>query len=112
MSFLKKLPISFTGELHHIQLVNFSVEREEIETQIPEEIKVRLINGRAMISMVNVELKRMHPVFLSAAIKFNYRHVAFRLLVDDLKLNIEVRWQNGERNHTEMFALNCDSRAN
>lgn len=32
--------------------------------------------------------------------------------LDDIKLNIEVRWQNGDRNHTEMFGLNCDSRAN
>jgi len=87
MSFLKQLPTSFKGELHHIQLINFSLEADEITSFVPKEIKVRLINGRAIISMVNVELKKMHPTFLPSQIQFNYRHVAFRLLVDDAKLN-------------------------
>jgi len=86
MNFLKKLPISFKGELHHIQLVNFSVNAEEVAPFIPNEIKIRMINGRAMISMVNVELKKMYPTFLTSLMQFNYRHVGFRLLVDDSKL--------------------------
>ncbi|HYV94879.1 MAG TPA: DUF2071 domain-containing protein [Chitinophagales bacterium] len=87
MNFLKQLPISFKGELHHIQLVNFSVDAGEMAAFIPKEIKIRLINDRAMISMVNVELKRMHPTFLPSWMQFNYRHVAFRLLVDDSNLS-------------------------
>src|SRR5437762_11296068 len=87
MNFLKKLPISFKGELHNIQLINFSIEADEVAPFIPDEIKIRLINSKAMISMVKVELKRMHPTFVPTAMQFNYRHIAFRLLVDDSKLN-------------------------
>lgn len=32
--------------------------------------------------------------------------------LDEVKLNIEVRWAGSQGNHTEMFTLNCDSRAN
>jgi len=87
MNFLKHLPISFRGELHNIQLINFSVDADEVSAIVPKEIQVRLINGRAMISMVNVELEKMHPTFLPLWLQFNYRHVAFRLLADDSKLN-------------------------
>jgi hypothetical protein len=87
MSFLKKLPISFKGELHHIQLINFSVDADEVIAAVPKEIKIRLINGRAMISLVSVKLKHMHPTFLPAWMQFNYHHLGFRLLVDDAKLN-------------------------
>ena len=37
--------------------------------------------------MVDVKLKNMHPVFVPSFCHFNYRHVAFRLLVDDSTLN-------------------------
>ena len=60
MNILKKLPISFKGELHHIQLINFSIDADEVASFIPKEIKIGRINGRAMISMVNVELRMLN----------------------------------------------------
>src|SRR5262249_57206334 len=39
--------------------------------------------GRALVSLVNVLLSRMRPSFLPGLFGFSYRHVAFRLLVDD-----------------------------
>jgi hypothetical protein len=87
MDFLKKIPVKYMGELHEIKLVNFSVEKEEIEPMLPKGIKLREINGRAMISMVNVMLKNMHPSFVHESINFSYRHIAFRLLVEDAGLN-------------------------
>lgn len=86
MSLLRRLPIHYKGELHDVRLINFSVTREEVSGKVPANIKVRDFNGRAMISMVDVKLKNMRPVALPF-LRFNYRHVAFRLLVDDSQYN-------------------------
>lgn len=86
MSLLKRLPIHYKGELHDVRLINFSVEMDEVLNMVPANIKVRDFGGRAMISMVDVKLKNMRPVAFPF-VRFNYRHVAFRLLVDDSKHN-------------------------
>jgi uncharacterized protein YqjF (DUF2071 family) len=82
MSFLKKIPIHYKGELHDVRLVNFSVEMREVIDKVPPFIKIRDFEGRALISMVDVKLKNMRPKQFPF-LRFNYRHVAFRLLVDD-----------------------------
>jgi hypothetical protein len=87
MSFLKRIPIEYTGELHDIKLINFSVEIDELRARVPGKIKVRDFDGRALISMVNVRLKKMKPSFAPNAFCFNYQHIAFRLLVDDSVYN-------------------------
>ena len=87
MDLLKKLPIHYKGELHDVRLVNFSVAMEELKGKVPVGIKIRDFNGRALFSMVDVKLRNMHPVFLPSFCYFNYRHVAFRLLVNDSMLN-------------------------
>jgi len=87
MDILKQIPIHYAGELHDIRLVNFSIAQEEIEDKVPGGIKIRTFNGRALISMVDVKLKKMRPVFLPSFCHFNYRHVAFRLLTDDSAYN-------------------------
>ncbi len=86
MNFLKRLPIHYKGELHDVRLVNFSVSIEEVAGMVPAGIKVRDFNGRAMISMVDVKLSDMRPVPYPFP-GFSYRHVAFRLLVDDSQYN-------------------------
>jgi hypothetical protein len=83
MNFLKRLPIKYTGELHDVRLINFSVAPEELKAYLPANIRPRLFDGRALISMVDVQLKNMHPDFMPSFFKFNYRHIAFRLLIDD-----------------------------
>jgi uncharacterized protein YqjF (DUF2071 family) len=86
MNLLKRIPVHYKGELHDVRLINFSVAMEEVLEKVPATIKVRDFNGRAMISMVDVKLKNMRPVALPF-MRFNYRHVAFRLLVDDSQYN-------------------------
>ncbi len=86
MNLLKRIPVHYRGELHNVRLINFSVDMDEIRTKIPRYIKPRNFNGRAMISMVDVNLKNMRPVLLPF-LRFAYRHVAFRLLVDDSAYN-------------------------
>lgn len=86
MSLLKRLPIHYKGELHDVRLINFSVAMDEVLDMVPVNIKVRDFGGRAMISMVDVKLKNMRPVAFPF-VRFNYRHVAFRLLVDDSARN-------------------------
>src|SRR5690606_22047959 len=86
MNLLKRLPIHYKGELHDVRLVNFSVEKDEVLNMVPANIKVRDFNGRAMISMVDVKLKNMRATAFPF-VKFGYRHIAFRLLVDDSEYN-------------------------
>lgn len=83
MSLLKKIPVKYIGELHEVRLVNFWVDIDEVRTLVPSPLKVRDFGGKALISLVNVGLKKMHPSFLPGAMSFQYRHVAFRLLIDD-----------------------------
>jgi hypothetical protein len=87
MSILKKIPVNYLGELHNIKLINFWVNMDEIIPLVPPHLKIRNFGGRALISMVNVELKKMHPSFLPEATSFGYRHVAFRLVLDDSRFN-------------------------
>lgn len=84
---LKQLPLAFKGILHDIRLVCFSVDPNEVTPHLPYPFKPKLINGRAMISMVDVQLKEMHLKNMPSYPNFTYRHLGFRLLLDDSHLN-------------------------
>jgi hypothetical protein len=86
MNSLKKIPIRYKGELHDVRLINFLVSKEEVRSMVPGNIEIRDFNGKAMISMVDVKLKNMRPAALPF-LRFNYRHIAFRLLVEDSERN-------------------------
>ncbi|HLT75382.1 MAG TPA: DUF2071 domain-containing protein, partial [Ohtaekwangia sp.] len=86
MNLLKRIPIRYKGELHDVRLINFSVAMEEVVGKLPAGIRPRDFNGRALISMVDVKLKNMRPTALPF-FRFQYRHTAFRLLVDDSEHN-------------------------
>ena len=86
MNLLKRIPVHYKGELHDVRLINFTVDMGEVKHKVPAGIKVRDFNGRAMISMVDVKLRNMRPVALPF-LRFNYRHVAFRLLIEDKQYN-------------------------
>lgn len=87
MNWLKRIPMDYYGELHDVKLIQFSVDLKELEPMIPKELPVRNFDGRGMISMVNVKLKKMHPSFLHSSLGFSYQHVAFRLLLEDAPYN-------------------------
>jgi len=82
MKFLKTLPLAYQGELHHVHLINFSVDPDEIRALLPEPLKPQLFQDRALISLVNVQLRNMRPQ-MASWLRFHYRHVGFRLLVQD-----------------------------
>jgi hypothetical protein len=86
MSILKRIPIQYRGELHDVRLINFSVAIEEVAGNVPPGIRIRDFDGRALISIVDVKLRNMRPVALPF-FRFQYRHMAFRLLVDDGEYN-------------------------
>lgn len=86
MKILKRIPIRYRGELHDVRLINFSVAMEEVADNVPPGIRIRDFNGRALISMVDVKLRNMRPRALPF-FRFQYRHMAFRLLVDDTEYN-------------------------
>lgn len=84
---LKTLPVSYVGQLHDVELVQFSLDPEEVAPQLPGRLSLRTVGGRAMVSLVNVRLRGMRPSFAPPPFAFSYRHVAFRLLVDDRELD-------------------------
>lgn len=79
-----QLPISFYGELHDVHLIQFSVQMDELKNHVPSELPVLEYEpGRALISLVNVDLRSMKPFSRHFPLSFGYRHIAFRLLIDD-----------------------------
>jgi uncharacterized protein DUF2071 len=87
VSFLQTLPIGYHGELHDVELVQFSLDPEEAARALPPPLVPRVIAGRALVSLVNVRLRRMRPSFVPGLFGFSYRHVAFRLLLEDRALD-------------------------
>lgn len=87
MSLLQKPRLQFQGELHDITLVNFSVDPVEVRHLLPPPLELRLFNGRAMISMVDVCLRNMRAKGPLGLFKFDYQHIGFRLLVKDAAWN-------------------------
>lgn len=100
--------MEFKGELHKVKLINFSVDYSEIENLIPSGLKALQENGKAIISMVDVQLKKMRPTIFPLA-TFGYRHVAFRLLLDDTKYSNENQPKGIYflKGFSEKIALNC-----
>lgn len=81
-----RLPFAIRGELHDIHLINFSVDPLELLHRfgpLPKPLKPRLHEGRALISMVDVQLRKMRAATWWLPFRFSYQHVAFRLLVED-----------------------------
>lgn len=85
MELLKNIPVNYSGKLHEVRLINFSIKKEEVLDKVPLPLKVWDYNGRALISLVNVQLRDMKMSI--APVRFDYRHVAFRLLLDDSQYN-------------------------
>lgn len=82
---LKTLPISFTGNLHHVKLISLSVDAEEVLENLPTGIEPHISDGRVHFSLVSVELKSMKAnVF---PVPFGYHHVALRLRINDAQYN-------------------------
>lgn len=78
--------MEFQGELHQVKLINFSVDIDEVDHLVPKGLKILQENGKAIVSMVDVQLKQMRSKWLPF-VSFGYRHVAFRLLLDDTSFN-------------------------
>lgn len=83
MNILKKIPLSFEGELHDVRLIQFSIDKKELRPLVPPTLPLYDFNGRALVSMVNVKLPAMKPQFAKSMLKFGYQHIGFRVVVDD-----------------------------
>jgi len=82
MNFLKRIPITYLGELHDIVLVNFYVDIHEVRDQVPDALQIKNFGGSALFSMVNVQLKDMRMKRFPM-LTFSYQHIGLRLLVED-----------------------------
>ncbi len=78
----RNLPLSFCGSLFNIKLVQFSLAVEEARHHLPDGFDPVVRRGRAIVSLANVQLERMRLTWMPRWLGFNYRHVAFRFLVD------------------------------
>ncbi len=97
MSIFNKPRLQFQGELHDIVLVNFSVDPAEVSELLPKPLELRLFDGRAMISMVDVCLQNMRAKGPLGSFSFDYQHIGFRILVKDAK------WNQDASNHGIYF---------
>ncbi len=78
----RTLPLTFHGELHGAELLQFSIDPEEARELAPAPLVPSIVGGRALVSCVNVELRGMRPSFMPAKLGgLRYRHIAFRLHV-------------------------------
>ena len=82
MNPLKDLPIGYTARLKDIRLVNFVVHPGELQDHL-RRLPLVLINGKPVISLLNVTVSQLRPSFLLNTFDFTYRHIAFRLLIRD-----------------------------
>lgn len=82
-SFTRTLPLRFQGELHDIELVQFSLDPDEARRHLPEPLAPRIQDGRALVSLVNVRLVGMRPRWVPRRLTFGFRHVALRMMIDD-----------------------------
>lgn len=82
-SFTRTLPLRFQGELHDVELVQFSLDPDEARRHLPEPFTPRLVNGRALVSLVNVRLVGMRPRWIPRLLTFGFRHIALRMMIDD-----------------------------
>jgi len=78
----RALPLSFRGQLFDIKLVQFSLDVEEARRFLPKGFEPLTLRGRAIVSLANVQLQRMRLTWMPRALGFNYRHVAFRFLIE------------------------------
>ena len=84
---LRALPLSFQGELFNVKLIQFSLDVAEAMEYLPAGFTPLTVRGRAIVSLANVQLHRMRLTWMPQPLGFNYRHVAFRFLIDDTQFN-------------------------
>ncbi|MEM7040404.1 MAG: DUF2071 domain-containing protein, partial [Bacteroidota bacterium] len=89
MPLFKPNALTFTGELHDVHLVNFSVDLDEVRHLVPQPLRIRTFDGRALISMVDVHLRNMRAKSRLLPFRFHYQHVGFRLLIEDANYHNE-----------------------
>jgi hypothetical protein len=82
-SFTRTLPLRFQGELHDVELVQFSLDPDEARANLPEPFSPRIVGGRALVSVVNVRLVGMRPRWVPRLLTFGFRHIAIRMMIDD-----------------------------
>ncbi len=85
MNWLKSLPITYEGLLKDVKVINFSVALDELAPLMPAGLKAMNFEGRAMISLADLQICEMRPKYLPKWLALNYRHVALRVLVERKK---------------------------
>lgn len=86
MQLLKNLSIGYTAHLKDIRLINFTIDAHELQFHLPQ-LPVVKLDGRPVISLLDVKLYHLRPSFLLNPFHFTYRHIAFRVLVNDNHLH-------------------------
>jgi len=88
MQLLKNLPIGYKAVLKDIRLINFSIDEEELFSHLPQ-LPVVKVQSKPVISLLDVKLYQLKPSFLLNSFRFNYRHIAFRVLIRDEELHAD-----------------------
>ena len=80
---LRRLPITYHGTLQGAELVQFSLDPDEVRPLVPAPLSPCLLHGRSLVSCLRVEMRRLRPRFVPRFLSVCDRHVALRLMVHD-----------------------------
>lgn len=80
---LTYIPWTFTGRIANCNLITFSVEPEELRPMLPEPFKPHLYEGRALLSIADLDLRGLRLRTRFPLPHFTYRHIGLRVLLED-----------------------------
>jgi uncharacterized protein YqjF (DUF2071 family) len=80
---LKGITLPLVGDLNDIYLIHLSIDPRELTDLVPRCMPLRLVDGRAVMSLVNVRADRFRLSIAPGFAGITYRAVMLRVVVED-----------------------------
>ncbi|AGT08112.1 DUF2071 domain-containing protein [Paracoccus aminophilus] len=86
MEFLKSMTVPLVGELHDTYLLHLALDPDEIRPYMPASMPLRIVDGKAIMSLVNVQARHFRLRGMPRSWGVKYNAVMMRMTVDDAHL--------------------------
>jgi len=80
---LKGITLPLVGDLNDIYLVHLTIDPRELSDVVPKCMPLRLVDGRAVMSLVNVRADHFRPSIAPAFAGITYRAIMLRVVIED-----------------------------
>ena len=80
------MTVPLLGELHDIYLLHLALDPEEVRQYMPSAMPLRIIDGKAIMSLVNVQARHFRLRGMPRSWGVKYNAVMMRVAVDDAHL--------------------------